>query len=157
MCRCRRFSEDSSRFFLPRVLRSWFSCISLAEAMPSCGRSLATWEPFSQSFLLGFDIASLLLILEVFYFQVLELFADLLSIFPSTGSRFLAMLTCFFRRWCTTSLVSWADSVQRVSFPLSSLRLTISNNVAPLSSLRSTSASSCFLGLGPLGVALTLL
>ena len=64
--------------------------------MPSCGRSLATWEPFSQSFLLGFDIASLLLILEVFYFQVLELFADLLSIFPSTGSRFLAILTCLF-------------------------------------------------------------
>jgi hypothetical protein len=41
--------------------------------------------------------------------------------------------------------------------PLSSLRLTISNNVAPLSSLRSTSASSCFLGLVLLGVALTLL
>jgi len=142
--RCRRFSEDSFRFFLPRVLRCWFSCIALAEAMPSCGRSLATWEPFSQSFLLGFDIASL------FYFQVLELFADLLSIFPSTGSRFLAILTCFFRRWCTTSFVSWA-------VPLSSLRLTISNKVAPLSSLRSTSASSCFLGLVPSDVALTLL
>ena len=150
MCRCRRCSEDSFRFFLPRVLRSWFSCIALAEATPSYGRSLATWEPFSQSFLLGFDIASLLLILEVFYFQVLELFADLLSIFPSTGSRFLAILTCFFRRWCTMSLVSWA-------VPLSSLRLTTSNNVAPPSSLSSTSASSRFLGPVLLGVALTLL
>ena len=143
------FSPPSSAAFLAFV-RVCTTRIAFAEATPSCGRSLATWEPFSQSFLLGFDIASLLPILEVFYFQVLELFADLLSIFPSTGSRFLAMLTCFFRRWCTTSFVSWA-------VPLSSLRLTISNNVAPLSSLRSTSASSCFLGPVSLGVALTLL